>query len=517
MLRQIRVFNIVLIGMILFMMGVFVNSKEGFHRDELLSYESANASGTVGRIYEILEDTSVRWISKEDVTRALTVGEDDYSDYSSAMAYSYTDVNPPLYRILLHMFSCLFTGELNKWVGCGLNMCFLLGTLILLVRMCDDVLRHPKLSPYCIALYGFSVGTINGVLVTKPYMMVAFCVMWTLYEFGLFWTRNEERKSGVRLAFAIIIGMWTQFFYTGFLLILAVMFVAGMLLSKRKFELRRFTIHASCAVFVGAAGIFANDWIFNRRNLAASVLWEHLSELDWTLTPWEIAWLYLGNTFGSPWAGLALMFLFVTVGILCIIGRKFNVSKDHYYLPLMLLVPCLVYIYYLTGEASCYSDRYLLSCIPVFQLLLVWGIGKFLDLLPLREQSRMWIMSVSISFLMIPGIIFSTPEYLMQGFGEKEEVAEEYADFRCIYVGEDVYNNMTEMMYFSQTMVVTPQQLQRIPEDARLNESDVVLVMIEDGQENNVIIDYIRTTYMYSSVDGFMEAVDGTQYYYLAR
>lgn len=514
--RQIRIFNIVLIVMILSMMVFFLYAKEGLHPDEIMTYESANASGSVGLLYERLSEDDNTWITKQEVYDCVTVGDEDYWNYTTAMRYSYSDFNPPLYRIILHIASSATPGVFSKWTGGILNLIYLFGILFLIVRMCSKVLNHPKIAPYCLAIYGFSVGTITGVLIVKPYMAVAFSLLWILYEHGLFWNQSEN-KSPVRLALSVIFGMWTQFYLNAFLLVLVFLYVVFLMRMRRKREIKNYLLTLGVAVLIGVAGISVVDFVFNKENTVAMALWNKLASIDWTITPFELMRIYLENTFGNVYIGMALLVFFIGVGLACLISRKLKWRHGMLYFPSMMLLPTAIYLLFPTEVAVCYSDRYLVSTFPILLILMVWGIDKMLHLLPIKDINRQWIMSVALCILIMPGIVFYDFEYLMPGDKEKEEIARTYEDFPCVFVGEDVYADLQEMLYFSETLALKPEQVRKADKERKLqNNSDVVLLLTGDLSDLETI-DFFKRNYDYENVDVLMEAADGTRYYLLSK
>lgn len=515
--RQIRVFNIVLIAMILIMMAVFVYAKDGLHPDEVMSFESANAYGNVGRLYDTLYSGDNVWVSKQDVRDAVTVGRADLFDFSTAMSYSYADFNPPLYRILLHLVSALKMGTISKWMGCSLNMLFLLGTLILLVRFSGDVLDRPKMAPYCIAIYGFSVGAITGVLIVKPHMMVSFSVFWTLYEHALFFTRNYKKRSSVRLFLSIVLGMLTQFYFTIFLLALISVYMLLCIFSEGKKEWKQYFLPAVLGVLTGGLLIVISDFLYNRDVHMAITLWQKLAEIDWRVSPFEFVLLYLKNVFGNEYLGFVFLAFFAAVGLSCLFMRKLRVDRNTFRLPALMLLPTFVYLLFPLASAACYSDRYLLSTFPILLVLMVWGIDEMLHLLPMKGMRRQWIISIGLCILVLPGIVFYNSEYLMSGSSAKEEIAADYEDFPSVFVGDDIYGNITEMMHFSYTMTATPEVLYRIKDDALLAKSEGIVLMTTENMPDFDIIDYLNRGYGYQNYDVLMESADGTKYYFLSK
>ena len=152
----------------------FVARKEGYHMDELLSFELANAQfnpwivptqpegrlakfvreeirgdslgETLGNLADTVQDLVENrgdskllqyradvypepvWIDAERFRDYLTVGKDDGFNYLSVYFNVKDDNHPPLHFMLLHTMSSLFRGTVSPFVGCFLNILAILGS-----------------------------------------------------------------------------------------------------------------------------------------------------------------------------------------------------------------------------------------------------------------------------------------------------------------------------------------------------------------------------------------------------
>ena len=159
----------------------FITQKQGYHMDELLTFELGNAeynpwivpTQPVGRLakfmqQEIYEDslggtlqnlldtvTDVLqnrgsskllsyqadvyeepvWITREQFQDYITVGERDGFNYLSVYFNVKDDNHPPLYFMLVHMMSSIFRGRISPWMGCIFNLAAVMGCCILMFAM----------------------------------------------------------------------------------------------------------------------------------------------------------------------------------------------------------------------------------------------------------------------------------------------------------------------------------------------------------------------------------------------
>ena len=73
-------------------------------------------------------------------------------------------------------------------------------------------------------------------------------------------------------------------------------------------------------------------------------------------------------------------------------------------------------------------------------------------------------------------------EYLYRGYGQQEQLAEEYASLPCIcvYAGVGYYENLPEFMHYDRTLLVTAEELAERKDVDSLRMLDRVVVLIED-------------------------------------
>ena len=159
----------------------FVVKKEGYHMDELLSFELSNAQynpwivptqpegrlakfmreevqgesfgETVGNLFDIGMDVVKNrgnskllqykadvypepvWISGEQFTDYVTVGKGDRFQYFSVYFNVKDDNHPPLHFMLLHTMSSFFPGVTAPFLGDTINILAILGCILCFFRI----------------------------------------------------------------------------------------------------------------------------------------------------------------------------------------------------------------------------------------------------------------------------------------------------------------------------------------------------------------------------------------------
>ena len=287
-------------------MCVGVSFKEGYHMDELLSFELANARynpwivptqpegrlakfvreeiqgesfpETVANLTDTVKDVLQNrgnskllsykadvyeepvWISAEQFRDYVTVDGDDAFDYLSVYFNVKDDNHPPVHFMLLHTMSSLFGGTLSPWLGCFINLVCLGITLWLLLRLgrqLADIFfmreRGRQLGILAVLLYGLSTGALATVLLIRMYGLLSCLCVALLSLYVEKWNNHGfDRKNKVLIAVTVL-GFLTQYFFLFYCILLAAVTAAGLLCGKRTRELWIYIRSMILAAVIGLA------------------------------------------------------------------------------------------------------------------------------------------------------------------------------------------------------------------------------------------------------------------------
>ena len=285
----------------------FVAQKEGYHMDELLSFELSNAefnpwivpTQPVGRLAKYVQE-EIRgasfgetlsnladtvqdvlanrgasrllqyradvypepvWISGEQFQEYLTVGKDDAFSYLSVYFNVKDDNHPPLHFMLLHTMSSFFRNTIAPFQGCSINILAILGCCMCFFALGALLERHGilprgygKTAGICASLlYGLSGGGIATALLIRMYgVMTFFCVAYFYLHVKKWLEKGFERKNKLLIAVTAL-GFWTQYFFLFFCLTLALV-TAGLLAGSRRYrELKIYIRSMFLAAVIGVA------------------------------------------------------------------------------------------------------------------------------------------------------------------------------------------------------------------------------------------------------------------------
>ncbi|MCM1304042.1 MAG: hypothetical protein NC305_08685 [Lachnospiraceae bacterium] len=282
----------------------FVSCKQGYHMDELLSFELANAEfnpwivptqpegrlarfvhneidgetfgETMGNLAETVKDVLENrgnsklltytadvyeepvWITSEQFQDYITVGPEDAFNYLSVYFNVKDDNHPPLHFMLLHTVSSLFQGRISPWMGCAINIAAVLWVMALLYRICRMAAPRlglekegRRLGLMTALFYGLSTGALVTVLLIRMYgVLTLWCVLSFYLILKKWQDASFDRKNG-RLILVTMLGFWTQYYFLFYCLLLAA--VASVYLGKsgRRRELFCFVRSMVAAALVG--------------------------------------------------------------------------------------------------------------------------------------------------------------------------------------------------------------------------------------------------------------------------
>lgn len=541
----VRIFIVILSMLFL---CTFISRKEGYHMDEILAFQLANAeynpwivpTQPVGRLAKfmaehidgenlgetvsnmgfIVQDTLKNrgnsilanykadvydapvWISREmfqDYVRCDV--KDDYNLLS--VYFNVKDDNhPPLHFMLLHLMTSVFKGEISAWHGCVINLAAMAGVLWLL-GLIGDIIFKKKSSTYALMiLAGFSMGMTATTIWIRMYALLTLWTVWGLYlhlrkygkisqdSFCRINPKNGKNRwlGSVGLFWVTVLSFWTQYFGLFFILPLAL--VTVILLAKDK-RMQEFWAYIRTMVTAAVVGVcvypFAiGDVLFSDRGTEALSQWQNgLAEYMERL-----------RAFGSILAE--------------------NVAGNSILLTAAILIPALIMGWrWLRTWKSSTADRTaqadhvlcweLIMCgIPtlVYFLLAAKMSPYFVDryimaIFPVTALVIVWLWDCVASPVIcivaaLVLVVFQQVKmqgqhtYLYTGYEEQLQVAEEYKDYPlvCLYQGYGFYENVMEMERYAQTMLVKPEELDSMDESRTVVTADGYVLIIKDVSDD---------------------------------
>ena len=545
----------------LVLMGAGVSRKEGYHMDELLSFELANArynpwivptqpvgrlakfvneeiqgdslGETLGNLKDTVTDVLTNrgsskllsykadvyeepvWITAEQFRNYVTVEGRDAFDYLSVYFNVKDDNHPPVHFMLLHTMSSVFQRTLSPWLGCGINLVCLGITLWLLLRLgkqLADLLdlegKGRQLGILAVLLYGMSTGALATVLLIRMYGLLS-CLCVALFSVHVEkWKDEGFHKKNKGLIAITVLGFLTQYFFLFYCILLAAVTAALLLYRHRTRELWCYIRSMVIAAVTGLVLFpFAISDVFSSGRGT-----EALGNLTSGLTGYGARLLAFGKILADRTVGWPLLLGGCAAGVILLLGKGIRrhqtgekaeaAKKDAL---LMLFVPVAGYFLLASRMSPYLVDRYIMPLFPFAALLLallLCCLGKKLAQTACWKETVVGYGLVAL-LVVVQGLRLASydGEYLYTGYADQTALAREYAYLPCIcvYAGVGYYENLPEFMEYTGTLLVTEKELENRKDTGSVENLDQVVVLVKQGVEKGNVRSILRDKYGYTT------------------
>ena len=214
------------------LMLVYATRKQGYHVDELYTYELTNYPGGFYALQEGYLDT---WQEGSFFQSALQPGQT--FDYSVPWNNQKIDVHPPLYYCAVYTAESLFPGLSLPWVGLLPNFVFLLVGAFALYWAARRLTGRFWVAWVAAAVFLGNVGTQGMAVFTRMYAMLMMeTVLLVLAHLTLYRRLQAgEKPRWVFLALAgvTLAGALTQYFFLVFCFFFCGLFGLWLLATRR--------------------------------------------------------------------------------------------------------------------------------------------------------------------------------------------------------------------------------------------------------------------------------------------
>ena len=344
--RMLAVAALLAVGLAL--MLYYAAHKQGYHVDELYTYELANYPGG---FYALEDGYMDSWHDGSFYSAVLTPGRP--FDYTIPWNNQKIDVHPPLYYCLIYTAESLFPQLGLPWVGLLPNfVCILAGAAVLYCTAKRLIGRFwPAWTAaacwlLCVGVQGMAVFTRMYSLMMLEGIVLLYChvVLWQALQAG----QKPPRAVWPGLFAVTMAGALTQYFFLVFCF-----FVCGLfgvwLLAARRFKTAGGYVIAEFAALAAAYAAFptmkAHIFSGSRGKEAAVVLWRRGCRLR-------------GN--GLFAAGLLL----ASAGYVALIDKAAPFEADRYYVVIYAAVVLAVAVV-LARLAPQHETLLLLALVPI--------------------------------------------------------------------------------------------------------------------------------------------------------
>ncbi len=380
---------------------IFMAVKQGYHEDELLTYNLANSSKQLG--------VDGEWNLPDDFNEYLTAGEHRF-DYKNVYDNQVIDAShPPLYYALVHTVCSFFPDVFSRWLAFAINVVMMTGSLILLYKIGKRVTGNNLYALIGVGGYALSIACITTTIYLRMYASLTFWVLAFLYVTLRMYDRKNEIKipDCALLLVTVVAGVLTQYYF----ILCAGLIGLIMLIYKIKDRYIKSLIVYVAVAFAGA-GIALAVYPYIITNVLGGN--RGFGSLKMDIDTITIV-TYLGYKLlcyvkllakdmflGQGWLlGLCTGFLIASYICMRFIKKKKLPRKAWF-----IIVPGIVYFFFISLVSPFNSDRYVMACLPFVSLIFSFGFIKVVRFSRVGRKSKKSVLAVPACIVAASALAF---------------------------------------------------------------------------------------------------------------
>lgn len=429
---------------------VFMLQKQGYHEDELLTYNLANSSKQLDM---------GGWSDREDFIEYLAATEGHRFDYAQVVENQIIDAShPPFYYALVHTVCSFFPNVFTKWLAYVINLVMMAGALLLLFCIGRRVTDSNLYALIAVGGYALSIACITTTVYLRMYATLTFFVLAFLAQI----LRIYDRKRAVKwtdyllLLPTVTLGVLTQYYFILFAGLIGIVF---LVLSIKEKNIKNLLLT------VGTAIVGAGIAMLIYPHIIQNVLGGNrgLGSLELNIDTITIVTyvLYKLGTYvqilakdlflNQIWLLAVCVGLALGGGIYLRFFKKRKLPRKAFF----ILIPAVVFFLGIALVSPFNSDRYVMASLPLLSMLFTFA---FIRLFNLIKNTRLHlILPASILLASVIGFVTVTPYYL---YGKTNLYDAQTKD--CVFVGTAMleWNKcIDKFMLYDNTMIVQTSQM----------------------------------------------------------
>ncbi len=428
----------------------------------------------------------------------------DFADYLRADGFSLSDVyinqaldtHPPLYYLCVRLSCALGSGAFSLWPMFWVNMAFLAGICVLLLRMGER--RFGSIGAGICAALAFTLcnAGLSLAVYMRMYMALCFFVLWSLDAHIALWQNQWQfnRKISLQIVFSCALGFLTHYYFAIWAVLTAAM----------------------CLICMRIEGKSRRFWAYLRK----MALGAGLSLVVW---PFSVVHLLLSNrsaeAFGAISGGAltkiaagALIFLrrfpVLPLALFSAVGWK-KLQK-----PILLIgVPSALYLLVVFVIAPYDDLRYMSCALAPLSALLGVGIWQILcRFRTLTDMKKLCVGALACALCAGSTLILDEPMYLYRETEEAKRFVRQHEGELCVYLtgtGAAFFREMPDFAAYSEVLIVTKQELSMLAEDEKIQEAGAFVLYVHDSISQTQAIHAIEDLTGFTDVTVFVQSHPG--------
>lgn len=432
----------------------YMTEKQGYHEDELLTYNLANSSKQL--------NTDGGWNTPKDFNEYLTVSENQKFDYALVYQNQIIDAShPPFYYALVHTVCSFFPETFSRWFAYSINFLAIIGVLIMLYKIAKKVTDNNLYALMACGAYALSIACVTTTIYLRMYATLTFFVLAFLYiTLVMYEKKNTVNLSDcLLLTLTVILGTLTQYYFIMFAGLIGLVFLVFKIKEKNIKDLIKYIISALAGVAIAMciypyiiSNVLGGNRGLGSLDFSSLELITILTYLVYKLCTY-VEVLSKDLFLGQIWLFVLCSVCAVGFGIYFRFIKKHKLNRK----TMFVIIPALVYFIFISLVSPFNSDRYVMASLPLISMLFTFAFIKIFMLI--KSQKAQLILPAGI--LIASAIAFGTvtPYYL---YG-KTNLYDPKTD-NCIFVGTAMleWNKCIDKLEnYDSTMIVQTSEMSK--------------------------------------------------------
>ncbi len=423
----------------------FVYTKQGYHEDELLTYNLSNSQKQLS--------IDGGWNTPEDFNEYLTVSGNNRFNYGLVVENQITDAShPPFYYAIVHTICSFFPDVFSRYFAYSFNVTAIIGVMIFLYKIGKRVTNNNLYALTAAGSYALSIACFTTTIYLRMYATLTFFV--TVFVYMMIRLYDKERigiKDCFLLLPVITLGMLTQYYFILFAGLTGIVFLVFMLKDKRIKDLLSVIATAVAGIALSMLiypHIIENILGGNRGFGSLSFNIDTVTIVTYVIYKLRTYFHILAK---EMFLGQVWLLAICTVGTVAMwIYLRFIKKQKTNRKALFFVIPALVFFFGISLVSPFNSDRYVMASLPFISMAFTLAAIKALSLV--KNNKARLIVPVGVVIFSAIALYLIKPYYI---YGKTNLY--EPKDKNCVFIGTAMleWNKcIDKLMQYDGTMIV---------------------------------------------------------------
>ncbi|MCR5653258.1 MAG: glycosyltransferase family 39 protein [Ruminococcus sp.] len=383
----------------------FIVTKQGYHEDELLTYNLANTQKQL--------NVDGGWNSSEDFNEYLSVSENDRFNYAQVWENQVIDAShPPFYYALVHTVCSFFPNQFSRYFAYSINVLAMTGILILLYMIGRRVTGNNLYALIGTSAYALSIACFTTTIYLRMYATLTFFVLLFVYQM----LRLYDKKNTVKITDCLILlpivtlGILTQYYFILFAGLTGLIFLIFKIKEKCIRDL--FLVIGTALVGAGLSmliyphiiqNVLGGNRGFGSLKISIDLITIVTYFVYKIFTYVEV--LAKDMFLGQIW----LLILCVVIAAASFIYFRFIKKKKLSRKAMFITIPPIIYFIGISLVSPFNSDRYVMASLPFVAMLFAFS---FIRIFTLFDNEKLKLaVPAGVVVVCVLSLIFVKPYY----------------------------------------------------------------------------------------------------------